>query len=90
MNPAIPCTICGGGCAKSSNCKSLGVPPDGFYSGGGGGGGHSHDDDDEKAPLTVYWQFGQTCSKDDESLSKWRETASWHPYSPSKLSSVAV
>ncbi len=88
MNSATPCTVCGGGCAKASNCKSLGVPPDGFYSGGGGGGGHSHDDDDEA--ITEHWQLAQICSTGDEFQSKQQETASSHPHSPNKPSSVAV
>ena len=90
MNSGVPCTVCGGGCAKPSHCKTLGVPPDGFYTGGNGGGGHSHDDDDENATFTVYWQFSRICSKDDESPSKQQETASWRPHSPSKSSSVVV
>jgi hypothetical protein len=88
MNSGIPCTVCGGGCTRPSHCKSLGVPPDGFYT--GGGGGHQHDDDCEDAPFIAYWQLAQIYSKDDESLSKQQETASWRPRSPSKPSSVAV
>jgi hypothetical protein len=48
MTKANTCLVCGTLGHSSSACKSLGVPPDGFYTGGGGGGGHSHDDDDEK------------------------------------------
>lgn len=49
MNPAKPCSVCGEACKTVGACRSLRLPPDGFYTGGGGGGGHSHDDDDEHA-----------------------------------------
>ncbi len=47
MNPAKPCSVCGEACKTVGACRSLRLPPDGFYTGGGGGGGgHSHDDDE--------------------------------------------
>lgn len=77
MNPAKPCTVCGEACKSVTACRSLRLPPDGFYTGGGGGGGgHSHDDDDEslfiahyvcveECLLNAHQPFAQTCSQDD-------------------------
>lgn len=77
MNPAKPCTVCGNACKSVSKCKSLRIPPEGFYS-GGGGGGHSHDDDceeslsfahllcDEGRRLIAPQPFAQTYSQDGE------------------------
>lgn len=76
MNPAKPCSVCGEACKTVGACRSLRLPPDGFYTGGGGGGGgHSHDDDDERASffrsfcdegyrLIALQPFAQTCSQD--------------------------
>ncbi len=67
MNPAKPCSICGEACKSIIACRSLRLPPDGFYTGGGGGGGHSHDDDCEEAiGFNVHQPFLQTYSQDDE------------------------
>lgn len=65
MNPAKPCTVCGDACKSASACRSLRVPPEGFYS-GGGGGGHSHDDDCEDSLINAPQPFAQTCSQGDE------------------------
>ena len=76
MNPAKPCSICGEACKSVTACRSLRLPPDGFYTGGGGGGGHSHDDDCEEVLIArlfcvdeflvnVHQPFLQTYSQDD-------------------------
>ena len=65
MNPANPCTVCGNACKSVSKCKSLRIPPEGFYS-GGGGGGHSHDDDCEESLSFFPQPFSQTYSQDGE------------------------
>ena len=64
MNPAKPCTVCGEACKSVSKCKSLRIPPEGFYS-GGGGGGHNHDDDCEES-FIARQLYEQICSQDGE------------------------
>jgi hypothetical protein len=44
--PQYPCTICGHGGHRPSNCKEIGIPPDGFYK--PAPGQHQHDDDDDE------------------------------------------
>ncbi len=67
MNPAKPCSVCGEACKTVGACRSLRLPPDGFYTGGGGGGGgHSHDDDESILTLIAPQLYEQTCSQDDE------------------------
>ena len=63
MNPAKPCSVCGDTCKTVGACRSLRLPPDGFYT-GGGGGGHSHDDDEHVSFAQSFCV--QTCSQDDE------------------------
>lgn len=46
MSSPTTCMACGEQGHKSSMCKNISLPPEGFYTGGGGGGGHSHDDDE--------------------------------------------
>ena len=89
MNPAKPCSVCGDACKSASTCRSLRVPPEGFYSGGGGGGGHSHDDDCDE-PLIAPQPFAQTCSQDG-ALPSTRRARAWALHTiPNTLSSVAV
>ena len=60
------CLICGEQGHKSSRCKSIGIPPEGFFTGGNGGGSHDHDDD-EKATTNVSMKYYMPfCSMDDE------------------------
>jgi hypothetical protein len=40
------CSICGKGGHRASNCKELGIPPDGFYK--PSSGRHYHDDNEEE------------------------------------------
>lgn len=42
-----PCSICGKGGHRASNCKELGIPPDGFYK--PAPGQHHHDEDEDEA-----------------------------------------
>jgi len=42
-----PCSVCGKGGHRASNCKELGIPPDGFYK--PAPGQHQHDDDEDEA-----------------------------------------
>jgi hypothetical protein len=44
--PQFPCTICGHGGHRASNCKEIGIPPDGFYK--PAPGQHQHDDDEDE------------------------------------------
>lgn len=89
MNSGIACTVCGEDGHKPSKCRSLRLPPDGFYTGGGGGGGHSHDDEDESITC-AYWLVGQTDSQDDEVLSNLQAQTVWDLYSPNTLSNEVV
>lgn len=74
MNSAHSCSICGDACKSIRACRSLRIPPEGFYS--GGGGGHTHDDDCEEEslliahplnahPLIAHQPFVQTYSQGD-------------------------
>jgi hypothetical protein len=83
------CFVCGKEGHKASKCKSLGVPPDGFYTGGGGDGGHDHDEEDSllSSALKLY---KQACSQDDEILSKPRELMGLFRAFPSRLSSAVA
>jgi hypothetical protein len=49
-----PCSICGKGGHRASNCKELGIPPDGFYK--PAPGQHQHDEDCEDALPGCYKQ----------------------------------
>ncbi len=92
MNPAKPCSICGEACKTVGACRSLRLPPDGFYTGGGGGGGgHSHDDDDEHARSNVvHLLSAQTYSQDDEVPPTRPTQVSVLHMIPNTLSNVAV
>lgn len=71
MNSAKPCSICGESCKSIGACRSLRLPPDGFYTGGGGGGGHNHDEDEScvyELRFNACQPFAQTCLQDDEVL----------------------
>ena len=59
MSSIGTCMACGEQGHKSSRCKAIAMPPEGFYTGGGGGGGHSHDDDDEAISSVTL------CRRDD-------------------------
>lgn len=50
--PQFPCLICGHGGHRASNCKEIGIPPDGFYT--PAPGQHQHDDncDDQIIHIT--------------------------------------
>lgn len=48
----FPCSICGHGGHRASNCKEIGIPPDGFYK--PAPGQHQHDDDCEDAIPRFY------------------------------------
>jgi hypothetical protein len=41
-----PCTICGHGGHRASNCKEIGIPPDGFYK--PAPGQHHHDEEEDE------------------------------------------
>jgi hypothetical protein len=90
MNSGIACTVCGEQGHKPSKCKSLGLPPDGFYTGGGGGGGHSHDDDDEHCHSSAHWIVAQNGSQDDEVPSNSQAQIAWDLYSPNTPSNAVV
>jgi hypothetical protein len=64
------CMACGEQGHKSSTCKTLRIPPEGFYTGGGGGGGHSHDEDDEMASIGSRMPYMLNNSKGDGIPSK--------------------
>lgn len=53
--PQFPCTICGHGGHRSSNCKEIGIPPDGFYK--SAPGQHQHDDDCDDSLLTSNYEL---------------------------------
>lgn len=59
MPKAYTCSVCGEQGHSSSSCKSLGIPPNGFYTGGGRGAQHSHDDEDKCLQLSSYndWDY---------------------------------
>ena len=46
-----PCSVCGKGGHRASNCKELGIPPDGFYK--PAPGQHQHDEDEDDA-INLY------------------------------------
>ena len=83
------CFVCGEQGHKASKCKSLGVPPEGFYTGGGRGGSHDHDEEDSL--LSSAWKlYKQACSQDDGILSRPREPMGLFRAFPNRLSSVAA
>jgi hypothetical protein len=84
------CMACGEAGHKSSTCKSLRLPPDGFYTGGGGGGGHSHDDDDETASIGSRMLYRLNNSTDDGTLSRQLGQVYRIHRFPNKPSSVLV
>jgi hypothetical protein len=89
MNPAKPCSVCGEACKTVGACRSLRLPPDGFYTGGGGGGGgHSHDDDE--SILIATQRSAQTYSQDDEVPPTRPTQVSVLHMIPNTLSNVAV
>ena len=84
------CMACGEQGHPSATCKTLRIPPDGFYTGGGGGGGgHSHDEDDERASHAVLsgWRWN---SLGGGFLSTQREPVSHSHGSPNRPSNGAV
>jgi hypothetical protein len=50
MSGFPPCTICGDTRHRTSQCKELGIPPEGFFK-PSPGQHHCDEDDDEKARL---------------------------------------
>lgn len=70
MQGSYTCSVCGNGGHTPSHCKSLGIPPEGFYTGGDGGGGHGGDEEDganaSNANVAVPQQL-QNGSAGDES-----------------------
>lgn len=46
-----PCSVCGKGGHRASNCKELGIPPDGFYK--PAPGQHQRDDDEDET-VTIH------------------------------------
>ena len=84
------CMACGEAGHPSANCKTLRIPPEGFYTGGGGGGGHSHDDDDEKASIGSRMLYTLSSSTDDGTLSRQLGQVYRIHRSPNKPSSVLV
>jgi hypothetical protein len=91
MNPAKPCSVCGEACKTVGACRSLRLPPDGFYTGGGGGGGgHSHDDDEHVRFLIAIPLSAQTYSQDDEVPPTQPTQVSVLHTIPNTLSNVAV
>jgi hypothetical protein len=60
MSSISTCMACGEQGHRSSSCKNIALPPEGFYTGGGGGGGHSHDEDDERVTSSAT-----LCRQDD-------------------------
>ncbi len=83
------CYACGEQGHASSTCKTLRLPPDGFYTGGGGGGSHSHDEDDERARYAVVsgWRWN---SLGGGFLSRRRGQVSPIHVSPNRLSNGVV
>ena len=82
------CYACGEQGHASSTCKSVRLPPDGFYTGGGGGGGHSHDDEDEGLSAVLSgWRWS---SLGGGFLSKQRGRASQTHVSPNRPSNGVV
>jgi hypothetical protein len=89
----VSCMACGAAGHHAMRCKSLGIPPDGFYTGGNGGGGHDHDDDEKAATSAarLVMLFGlQNGSEGGGTLSTLREPVPCYHTSPSRPSSVAV
>jgi hypothetical protein len=84
------CMACGEAGHKSSTCKTLRIPPEGFYTGGGGGGSHSHDDDDEKASIGSTMLYRLYNSMDDDTRSRQLEQVYRIHTFPNKPSSVLV
>lgn len=86
----MQCLICGEQGHKSSRCKSIAIPPDGFFTGGGGGGGHSHDDDDEKCTISFVTPYKQCDLMDDEIQSRLKMQRVPFHKSPNRSSNAVV
>jgi hypothetical protein len=89
MSSATTCMACGEQGHKSSSCKNISLPPEGFYTGGGGGGGHSHDDD-EKCTISFGMPYKQDDSKDGEIQSRLQMQRAPFRASPNKPSNGLV
>lgn len=89
MSSPISCMACGEQGHKSSHCKNISLPPEGFYT-GGGGGGHSHDDDDENCSTFLMMPYKVGNSKDDEIQSRLQMQRVLFHASPNTLSSEEV
>jgi hypothetical protein len=90
MSSTATCLACGEQGHKSSKCKSIAIPPEGFYTGGGGGGGHSHDDDDETCSISLKMPCRQGSSKDGEIQSRLQMRRAPFRVSPNRFSNAVV
>jgi hypothetical protein len=59
--PQFPCSICGHGGHRASNCKEIGIPPDGFYAPSPGQHHHDDDCDDEIIRIVELLYSYQKC-----------------------------
>jgi hypothetical protein len=80
---------CGEQGHKSSRCKNISLPPEGFYTGGGSGGGHSHDEDDERVSVSAM-PCRQDNSKDGEIQSRLQMQRAPFRVSPNRFSNAVV
>lgn len=53
VNP-IPCSLCGEGGHRASNCDAIGIPPDGFAKNEGGYREEGGDDDEHLVYQTLH------------------------------------
>jgi hypothetical protein len=96
MQGSYTCTVCGNGGHTPSKCKSLGIPPEGFFTGGDGGdggGGHGGDEEDDSIAINASVavpQQQQNGSAGDESQPTPQVLASAPHNSPNTPSNVSV
>ena len=93
MQGSYTCSVCGNGGHTPSHCKSLGIPPEGFFTGGDGGGGHGGDEEDESTASNanaVSPQKLQNGSAGDESQPTPQVLASVLRNSPNIPSNASV
>jgi hypothetical protein len=91
MQGAATCSVCGNGGHTPRHCKSLGIPPEGFFTGGDGGGGHGGDEEDEATVFiasAAVQQKLQNGSTGDESQPKPQVLASAFHNSPNTPSNA--
>jgi hypothetical protein len=93
MQGSYTCSVCGNGGHTPSKCKSLGIPPEGFFTGGDGGGGHGGDEEDKVIAINASAavpQQPQNGSAGDESQPTPQVLASAFHNSPNTLSNASV